>query len=190
MYRITWKSFSPLSGEIKSVDDPVSSSQMDFESFVEIYGALLETLDGRDMSSYVDFYFEKSACNSSLLVFVDENARLDFRDEAILMGLIPPMRDIMEGEDAEEKRLRKEEEMRRTKAIEKQRMLKALRSAASKTEIEKKKKQKMLMDAQKSLDLLGEKLKNKDLPPGEKIKIQSKIDKIIRILSDPKHASV
>lgn len=173
MYRITWKTFD--NSGLEAVDDPIGSGHLSIQSFISIYGTLLETLDGRDMSSYVDFYFERSVCNSSLLVFVDENAKLDFRDEAILMGLIPEMKEIMEGEPATDKKTRQ------NKDIQKQKLSKP-------TESWLEKQKKIVMSAQKSLDVLDQKLKQ-ETDEGKKQKIQSKINKIIKILAESKHNS-
>ena len=134
MYSITWSKFNVTS--VCLVDDPITSGQMAIESFIEIYEPLLLTLDGRDLSSYVDFFFERSACNNSILVFVDEDAKLDFRDEAIHMQLIPPIGDVMVGESGEdvdrrhEREMEKrEQEMLKQKSIEKQKKMRELRKS-------------------------------------------------------------
>lgn len=176
MYRVTWKSFDTTSLEL--VEDPIGTGQMSIESFINTYSPLLETLDGRDMSSYMDFYFERSVCNASILVFVDENAKLDFRDEAILMGLIPELTEIMEGETVNEKKLR---ESVKYKAVQKQKILKNNVSWLEK-------QQKTLISAQKSLDVLEKKLID-EKDESKRLKIQTKIDKIIKLLADSKHNS-
>ena len=51
----------------------------------------METLDGEDMASYFDFYFEPSPMNPTHWVFKDEEAREDFvsgaQDEGCMVSL-------------------------------------------------------------------------------------------------------
>jgi hypothetical protein len=88
-------------------EDPMYSTPVAKEIFVEIYGRCLETLDGEDEVSFVDFFFEPSPVNNTLYLFRNEDARLDFRDLAIELGLIPEVIEIMEGESKAEKAARK-----------------------------------------------------------------------------------
>lgn len=188
-YHISWQTFDITS--VTTVDDPVSSGSMAIESFIEIYGPLLVTLDGRDMSSFVDFFFERSPCNRSVLVFVDENARDDFREMAIDMELIPDMKDIMVGESVEEKakreeaeEIKKEDEALRRKAVEKQRMLKVLKTS---TETAHQKQAKMLMTAHKTSIELEKKLMTEP-DPEKKTRLEKKIAKIARLLANKHHS--
>ncbi len=168
-YHLTWSKFDPTS--ITLIEDPLTSNHLVVESFIDIYGPLLETMDGRDMASYIDFYFERSHANQLVLVFTDENARIDFREEAEMMGLIPSMKAVMEGESAQEKADR---ELHR-KAVEKQKILKA-------SETHAQKHRKMLMTAQTSLDLLSIKAL-RETDPSKKAKMEEKIRKITKMLA-------
>lgn len=180
-YHIKWSSFDISS--VTTVEDPIATGSMAIDSFIEIYGPLLQTLDGSDMSSYVDFFFERSPCNRSVLIFVDENARLDFRDEAILMNLIPPIGDIMVGESAEERKEREEKEALKKKAIEKQRILKAAKAA----ETNAQKNAKMIMTAQKTQLELSKKLDD-EKDEAKRAKLEEKIHKISKMLVNKKHS--
>ncbi len=171
-YHLTWSKFDPTS--ITLIEDPLTSNHLVVESFIDIYGPLLETMDGRDMASYIDFYFERSHANQLVLVFTDENARIDFREEAEMMGLIPLMKTVMEGESAQEKADR---ELHR-KAVEKQKMLRALKAS----ETHAQKHRKMLMTAQASLDLLSIKVL-RETDPSKKVKMEEKIRKITKMLA-------
>ena len=84
---------------ITSIQDPVYSNQIETAEFVRIYGVILQTLDGRDASSFVDFFFHPCRLNQSNLIFVDNDAREDFRDFAIEEGILPPLIDIITGDD-------------------------------------------------------------------------------------------
>lgn len=68
-----------------------------------MYGELLQTFNGDDMSAFIDFYFEPSPLNNTMYIFRDENAKLDFRDLAVELNLIPEIKEIMEGESKKEK---------------------------------------------------------------------------------------
>lgn len=87
-------------------EDPMYSLYIEYDAFVDTYAPLLETLDGSDMTSYLDFFMEPSPLNHSTAVFKDEDARLDFRDLAIEMKLLPEVREVMEGEDKVDKDVR------------------------------------------------------------------------------------
>lgn len=202
MYSITWSKFDVNS--VSLIDDPITSGQMAIESFIEIYEPLLITLDGRDMSSFIDFFFERSACNKSVLSFVDENAKMDFRDEAIHMNLIPPIGDVMVGESGEdvdrryEREMEKrEQEMMKQKSIEKQKKLRELRksmeSSVTKessllprspsepvlTEKERKQK-KIVLTAQTSLDNLMKRLEELKLQDPMNLQARSQLEKKIQ----------
>jgi hypothetical protein len=182
-YTIVWSKFDVSS--ITSIEDPISSGTMATESFIQIYEPFLITLDGRDMMSHVDFFFERSPCNSSILMFLDENARLDFRDEAIEMKLIPPIRDVMVGESEDDKAQREDDkaqremdEMLKKKSIEKQKLLKSLKAVETNAE----KKKKMLITAQKTLFDL-DKLLLEEQNPEKRFRLEDKIKKITKLLS-------
>lgn len=162
-----------LHSRISLFEDPITGGRLAWESFIETYGKLLETLDGRDMSSYVDFFFEPSSLDTSIWVFVDEDAKLDFRDEAILMGLVPPIVDVMAGEDHTDAEERKERE--RAKEEQRRKQQKMPTSAAEK-------KRKQLMNAQLTVDKLSRQLlEEKD---EKKIAaLKSKLEKTLRVLS-------
>ena len=60
---------------------------VDTSLFSKTYGRALETLDGTDDASYVDFFFMPSPLQPGAWHFVDEDARLDFYDLACEMGI-------------------------------------------------------------------------------------------------------
>lgn len=104
---LTWIQFKTNSlSNIDIFEDPVYSTYIGREIFIDMYGKVLETLDGSDMSSYIDFYFELSPINNTIYLFKDEDAKLDFRDFAIELGLIPEIKEIMEGESKTDKEKR------------------------------------------------------------------------------------
>ena len=109
IYRLTWTTFTNQHlPSIDLIEDPIGSGYLAKETFLETFLSVLTGLDGRDMSSYVDFFFEKSSCNPAVLMFVDDDAKCDFRDEAIILGLIPPLDEIMSGESKIDELNRKE----------------------------------------------------------------------------------
>lgn len=202
-YNMTWKCFEHNKLEsISLISDPITGGFISKECFIGIYGSLLETLDGSDLSSYVDFFFEISPCNSCSLVFVDEDAQADFLDFAIDMKLIPEMFDIMRGEDDEDINIRKSQQtqLERYNQLEKERQLEYQR----KLELEKSKQIQKLkntkkmsaslniekksantqIQAQKSLDALNIKLESLDINSKERPRIEKKIDRIIQLLSN------
>jgi len=81
---LTWDKFQTTKAKTVSIfEDPVYSTYVTKDIFIEMYGACLETLDGDDETAFVDFYFEPSPLNNSIYIFRNEEAKLDFRDLAI-----------------------------------------------------------------------------------------------------------
>lgn len=95
--QITW-STALQDNSIKTIQDPVSFACVDKQAYHESYQDFLETLDGRDMISFVDFFFQKSPVNSTQLEFVDEDARLDFFDFLRDYDLIPEFDNLATGD--------------------------------------------------------------------------------------------
>lgn len=116
-YTLKWVDFRNHGWtNIQLIQDPVCETYVERDLFFASYGPLLETLDGRDLSSFVDFFFVTSPLNPSMLCFESENARLDFQDLAREMLLLPEIEEIMAGEDhaIREKRLKLEMEQRKS----------------------------------------------------------------------------
>lgn len=79
-------------------------------------GVFLDTLDGGDMTSYFDFFFESQPQCPTYWAFKDEELREDFRDYCRDMNCLPSMRAAQEGEDEEDKKVRKAKEAAETAA--------------------------------------------------------------------------
>lgn len=110
-YFLTWNNFSrTMLNDVDMFEDPVYSTYVEREIFIDMYSKALETLDGGDMSSFVDFYFQSSPINQSIYIFRDENAKLDFMDIAIDCGLLPELEEVMAGETKLEKSHRNQQE--------------------------------------------------------------------------------
>ena len=92
---------------ISEIEDPLTGLPLECTLFFETYTAVLKTLDGSDMMSYVSMWFERSPLDTSQLRFRDDDARSDWLNEAIDMGCIPSLREVCEGEDACAKQARK-----------------------------------------------------------------------------------
>ena len=91
---------------VECIEDPIYSFPVNKTCFFSTYETLLESLDGRDMSSFIDFFFEHSIVNKKILVFIDDDAKEDFRVLAEELKLIPELYEICEGESKDEKQER------------------------------------------------------------------------------------
>lgn len=91
---------------VDEIEDPLTGQPLERTLFFETYIAVLKTLDGSDMMSYVSMWFMRSPLNTSQLRFRDDDARSDWLNEAINTGSIPSLREICEGEDARAKQAR------------------------------------------------------------------------------------
>lgn len=88
---------------IMCIEDPVHQSYIDCEVYLEMYGDLMKTFDGSDADSYIDCFYTRSPVNSFMLIFLDEDSRLDFQHLAMEAGLIPRIQEICEGESKKDK---------------------------------------------------------------------------------------
>lgn len=93
---------------IYGIQDPIYESVIDRISYFDTYGPLLETFDGLDVDSFIEEFFRRSPVNETVLIFVDEDSRLDFQYMAIDMELVPPIVEICEGESKKDKIKRKD----------------------------------------------------------------------------------
>lgn len=99
------KTFTDLrrSNDIDAIQDPVYETPIPTEEFIETYQQVLVLFDGSDMCSHINFFFQRDPTNHTLLEFVDEDARLDFLDEAQGLDILPPLQEIYTGESKKEK---------------------------------------------------------------------------------------
>jgi hypothetical protein len=147
-----------------------------------MYEKVLQQFDGSDMTSYLDFFFVPSPLNRRIWTFVDDDARLDFRDSALEMGLIPSLNEVMEGEDKDRKieRDRKEKIMmdnERAKNIQRSKNEKKQKNVDSK----KGKIGKRLNTSQITIDRLMNRLKI-ETDPIVRENIQNKIERTLKII--------
>jgi hypothetical protein len=83
---------------IKSIQEPICELYISIRDFDKAYRKFMITLDGRDMTSFVDFFWQRSPIDSSCLEFVDKDARLDIYDYFRDTNLIPDMHKVHSGD--------------------------------------------------------------------------------------------
>lgn len=83
---------------IRSIQEPISQLFIDKTDFNSAYLVFLDSLDGSDMSSFVDFFWQKSALDRTCLEFIDEDSRLDIYDYLLEHDLIPEMDKVHSGD--------------------------------------------------------------------------------------------
>ncbi len=95
--KVTWD-LAMKDSSIKSVQEPISEMMVGKSEFDDAYNQFMVTLDGRDVTSYVDFFWRRSAVDTSCLEFIDRDTRMDiydyFRDEK----LVPDMEKVHSGD--------------------------------------------------------------------------------------------
>ena len=147
----TWTTFQWAS--VHCIEDPIFTSYIPTKQYFCLYQPLLETFDGSDPDSFIDCFFERSPLNPGLLLFVDDDSRLDFHDMAIEMNLALPMKEVCEGESAKQKQIRKLKEKQKHNQKQKKRKM---------TMEEKKQiKYKQMLS---SMDKIRERLENEESP--------------------------
>ena len=148
--------------------------------FIDLYGLILNYLDGKDLSSYFTFFFKPDIIDTTTWIFVDEDAREDFTDWCIEENLLPTLKEAHQGEDdIDLESLEKEAD-----EIEKKEIAEREKSILIQKEKQKNKKtvqksKKELIEIQ--LTKLQQDLQNtKNLEKKEKIK--KKIEKVMAML--------
>lgn len=61
---LTWEAAS-VDPSIQSFEHPLFGTPFDKRSFAEMFGPVLEQLDGSSASDYIDFYFTRSPVDPS-----------------------------------------------------------------------------------------------------------------------------
>jgi len=94
---VTWK-LVMQDITIRSIQEPISEMLIEKIEFYEAYEEFLVTLDGRDMTSYVDFFWQRSPVDCSCLEFVDRDARIDIYEYLRDEDLVPDMKKVHTGD--------------------------------------------------------------------------------------------
>lgn len=94
---VTWK-LVMLDVTIKSIQEPICEMLIEKYDFDQAYNKFLITLDGRDMSSFVDFFWRRSPVDRSCLEFIDKDARLDIYEYLRDDNLVPDMEKVHSGD--------------------------------------------------------------------------------------------
>lgn len=97
MFSVTWTVILK-DKSIKSIQEPICEMFIDKKDFNSAYKEFMNTLDGRDATSYVDFFWRRSPADTSCLEFVDKDARLDIYDFFREEDLIPDMDKVHSGD--------------------------------------------------------------------------------------------
>lgn len=83
---------------IRSIQEPVCEMMIEKDDFSNAYDLFLTTLDGSDMTSFVDFFWRRSPVDNSCLEFVDSDARMDIYEYLRDEKLIPDMDKVHSGD--------------------------------------------------------------------------------------------
>lgn len=95
--KITWEMLISDS-TIRSIQEPVCEMMIEKEDFSHAYSPFLITLDGSDMTSFVDFFWRRSPVDHSCLEFLDADARMDIYEYLRDENLIPDMDKVHSGD--------------------------------------------------------------------------------------------
>lgn len=107
---ITWRDVLARPQDFSTFEDPINGGMVDLQQFYGAYRAVLDDLDGRDLMSYVDFFFSRNPMVAGHWSFTDEDAQEDFYAMCLEMGCSRTREEIQEGESAVEKAARKSKE--------------------------------------------------------------------------------
>lgn len=160
--------------------DPLTNTQLIKSQFIDLYGIILNYLDGRDLSSYFTFFFKPDIIDTTTWIFIDEDAREYFTDWCIEENLLPTLKEAHQGEDdidlegleKESWEIEKKEKAEREKSI-------LIQKEKQKERQKTKKSKKELLEIQ--LTKLQQDLQNtENLEKKEKIK--KKIEKVKTML--------
>lgn len=91
---------------IDCIEHPITSFLMPKSEFAAEFHLFLAEMDGTTSADYFDFYFERCRIIKSAFRFKDDDAKEDFIDACIELGLLPTFRETLEGENKSDKLLR------------------------------------------------------------------------------------
>ena len=90
---VTWK-LVMQDKSIRSIQEPICEMMIEKDDFDDAYNKFLITLDGSDMTSFVDFFWRRSPIDCGSLEFVDKDARMDIYDYLKDENLVPDMEKV------------------------------------------------------------------------------------------------
>ena len=165
------------------IPDPLTNTPLLKSQFIDLYGIILNYLDGKDLSSYFTFFFKPDIIDTTTWIFVDEDAREDFTDWCIEENLLPTLKEAHQGEDdLDLKALEKEAD-----EIEKKEKAEREKSILIQKEKQKERQKKSVQKSKKELLEIQLTKLNQDLQNTEnrekKEKIKKKIEKVMNILN-------
>ena len=168
-------SFNKTWNDIKNDDSidlmehPIFNTLIPKLEFYDEFGKVLDQLNGETMTDFVDFFFQRDAINNSNLKFIGENEKMDFYEWAVDEGCLPGLKEIHQGESAEDKKKRIEEE-----EFERKR-----REFISKQKDKEREKRENISERDKLLKILENKWNGIQKLKSKKIVNQNKIDKAL-----------
>lgn len=107
---VTWAHVEAHPRQFDSFEDPVTNSYVDTQQFRDAYGEALDSLDGSDLMSYVDYYFTETPMIQGTWVFKDDDVRQEFYELCVESGCMLSLKEIQEGETKTDKAARKAKE--------------------------------------------------------------------------------
>ena len=154
---------------IELFEHPIFNTLIPKLEFYDEFGKVLDQLNGETMTDFVDFFFQRDAINNSNLKFIGENEKMDFYEWAVDEGCLPGLKEIHQGESAEDKKKRIEEE-----EFERKR-----REFISKQKDKEREKRENISERDKLLKILENKWNGIQKLKSKKIVNQNKIDKAL-----------
>jgi len=95
---------------IDTLEHPLYGTAFSKQEFGKMFNSVVKMLDGTTASDYVSFFFVRDTVNINNLVFCDSDAREDFLEWAHEENCIPSRKEVAQGEDDSDKKLRDEAE--------------------------------------------------------------------------------
>lgn len=93
----TWKQIYK-DNDIDSIEHPLTGFLMPKDEFASEFQLCLDEMDGTTASDYFDFYFSRCAVIKTAYRFRDDDAKQDFIDACIDLGLLPTFVETIQGE--------------------------------------------------------------------------------------------
>ncbi len=105
-YSKTWIKVK-FDNSIELIEHPLTGILIPKIEFADEFETLLLEFDGSTASDYFDFYYSACPLNQFSYKFRDDDAKEDFINACIDLGLMPTFQETLHGETKEEKGLRK-----------------------------------------------------------------------------------
>lgn len=171
---------------IDCIEHPITGFLMPKEEFSTEFELVLKELDGTTASDYFDFYLDRCPIIRSAYRFRDSDAKEDFIDACIDLGLLPTFKETLQGECSQEQLRRQykssEDLLQDFKSLKSKEMSKKYHSEDKADRLKYRTKSQQLYESFRSLNEKLERLKQQQASREKIQKIEEKVRRVVAMM--------